>query len=228
MKSRIRSFVRRDSRMTVAQQRAFVTGWPRYGLSVDDGILDYQRVFHRTAPRVLEIGFGSGQSLLAAAQQFPEEDFIGVEVYKPGIGTLFLNMQLQQVDNIRVYYADATDVLAHCIPELSLDRIQLFFPDPWPKRRHHKRRLIQAEFVNLLVSKLQYCGVLHLATDWEEYALHMMKVLSHIPSLVNLAGAQQFSVRSRYRPLLTKFEKRGETAGRVIWELEFVKNPLCA
>ena len=221
--SRIRSFVRRDSRMTGAQRQAFTALWPRYGLNAEVGVLDYHAIFARSAPRILEIGFGSGQSLLAVAQQFPDEDFIGIEIYKPGIGALLLGMQLLNVYNIRVFCADAVDVLERCIPEASLDRIQLFFPDPWPKRRHHKRRLIQPDFVSLMVSKLKQHGVLHLATDWQDYAVQMLRVLSENASLVNLASAQHYAQRSPYRPLLTKFEQRGEKAGRQIWELEFSK-----
>lgn len=218
---RIRSFVRRDSRMTAAQQRAFIAGWLRFGLSLEQGQLNYEQIFGRQAQRVLEIGFGSGESLLAAALAYPERDFIGIETHKPGVGALLLGVEAKELQNIRVYYADAVDVLEKSIPENSLDIIQIFFPDPWQKRRHHKRRLIQRELVGLLVRKLKPHGLLHLATDWEDYALHMMQVLSANPNLRNLAGIGNYADRSAGRPSITKFERRGEKAGHKIWELQF-------
>jgi tRNA (guanine-N7-)-methyltransferase len=224
---RIRSFVRRDSRLTAAQCRAWATLWPHFGLPLTKEFIDFSRVFAREAKHVLEIGFGSGYSLLARAKSQPEQDFIGIETHQPGIGTLLLHMQAQQITNIRIYYADAVEVLNQCIPPTSLDVIQLFFPDPWPKRRHHKRRLIQAEFTRLLVSKLKLGGELHLATDWQDYAAQMMKVLSSIPELTNSAGPAKFAQRSNQRPIFTKFEQQGQQAGREIWELQFIlKNVL--
>lgn len=220
---RVKSFVKRDGRMTEAQRDAITRLTPKFVLNLEDGFLDYQKVFQREAPSILEIGFGSGRSLLEMAKLHPEENFIGVEMHQPGIGALLLGMELNQVDNIRVYYADAVEVLARAIPETSLDVIQIFFPDPWQKRKHHKRRLIQPEFVNLLATKLKPQGKLHLATDWEDYAIHMMKVLSEAEAFINLAGHGNFSERSSQRPIVTKFEARGERVGRRIWELQFVK-----
>lgn len=220
---KIQSFVRRDGRMTEAQERAITVGWPQVGLQLADGVIDYSLVFNREAPHILEIGFGSGFSLLATAKANPHQDFIGIETHRPGIGTLMLNMQLEAVSNIRIYYDDAVQVLQQCIPDNSLDVIQIFFPDPWPKRRHHKRRLIQTEFVNLLVTKLKPNGTLHLATDWEDYAKQMMRVLSGVQSLENLFGNEQYATRSAQRPITTKFERRGEESGRKTWELQFFK-----
>lgn len=220
---KVRSFVRRDGRMTEAQRSALETLWPIIGLNFAAGPCDFSQVFHREAPRVLEIGFGSGQSLLAMAKAHPEQDFIGIEMHQPGIGALILAMQLEQVGNIRIYYADAVEVLEQCIPHESLDTVQIFFPDPWPKRRHHKRRLIQPSFVSLVATKLKRGGTLHLATDWEEYAVEMMKVLSSADEYINLAGAGHYSNRSSQRPIVTKFERRGTQDGRQIWELQFVK-----
>lgn len=220
---RIRSFVRRDGRLTDGQQQAMSTLWPEYGLALTEGPIQYSTVFGREAPRILEIGFGSGHSLLAAAKTYSNFDFIGIETHQPGIGTLLLNIKAQEVNNIRLYYADAVDVLTQCIPDKSLTMIQIFFPDPWRKRRHHKRRLIQPEFVALLAEKLQTGGELHLATDWQDYAKHMMKVLSTAPSFENAAGEGKFSDRSSLRPVVTKFEKRGQQFGHDIWELQFVK-----
>jgi tRNA (guanine-N7-)-methyltransferase len=220
---RVQSFVRRDSRMTDAQQRVFNELWPRVGVTQDKELADFTQLFGRDAPRILEIGFGSGHSLLAIAKSHPEQDFIGIETYRPGIGTLLLGIESLGIENIRLYYADAVEVLAHCIPAASLDGVQLFFPDPWPKRRHHKRRIIQPEFVKVVTEKLKPGGVLHLATDWQDYAEQMMRVLSDAPNLNNLAGVGQFASRSSQRPVVTKFERRGEQDGRLIWELQFIR-----
>lgn len=222
-KRTIRSFVRRDGRMTAAQRRVLVELWPQFGLSLADGMVDYAKEFKRTAPCILEIGFGSGYSLLEVAKANPERDFIGVEMYQPGVGSLLLGIETQGITNIRVFYEDAVKVLAQCIPDASLDGVQLFFPDPWPKRRHHKRRLIQTDFVNLMVSKLKPEGIFHLATDWEDYAKQMMTVLSAAENLINLTGAGQFAPRSSLRPVVTKFEGRGTMVGRQIWELHFAR-----
>lgn len=219
----VRSFVRRDGRMTEAQRQAFATIWPRVGLELQAGPLDFAHVFQRVAPRILEIGFGSGHSLLAMAKLHPTQDFIGIETHQPGIGMLLAGIEAAQLTNIRLYYADAVEVLEKCIPAESLDIVQIFFPDPWPKRKHHKRRLIQTPFINLLISKLKTNGALHLATDWQHYAEHMMQVLSAFPQLTNLAGPLQYANRSTQRPVLTKFEQRGTHAGHAIWELQFKK-----
>lgn len=220
---RIRSFARRDSRMTEAQTQALVKGGPSLCLQLEAGPLDFSSAFGRKAPCFLEIGFGSGQSLAALAQQRPEFDFIGIETFKPGIGALLLQIEALQLRNIRIYYADAVEVLENCIPDQSLQGMQIFFPDPWPKRRHHKRRLIQASFVSLAARKLEPAGVLHLATDWQDYAKGMIKVLSAETALRNLAGEGQFAERSSLRPRVTKFEGRGEKEGRPIWELQFAR-----
>ncbi len=217
----IRSYVLREGRMTPAQQRALTEHWPRYGLQVTDGLLDPKKVFGRDADLVLEIGFGMGQSLLAMAKQNPGQDFVGVEVHRPGIGALLVGMVEQEVDNIRIYQIDAKEVLSQCIADESLSKILIFFPDPWPKKRHHKRRLIQPEFVDLLIKKLKPGGLLHLATDWENYAEQMMDVLSSLPKLKNMAGDKQFSV-STDRPE-TKFERRGRRLGHGVWDLIFSK-----
>lgn len=221
---RVRSFVRRDGRMTEAQRRALAEIWPIVGIDKENGVIDFADTFGREAPRVLEIGFGSGYSLLEIAKANPEKDFIGIETYQPGIGTLLLGIEAHHVHNIRLYYADAVEVLAQCIPSASLDGVQLFFPDPWPKRRHHKRRLIQPEFVDLVVGKLKPGGIFHLATDWQDYAEQMMRVLSATSALKNLAGVNQFAARSDQRPVVTKFEQRGTLSGRPIWELQFSRS----
>lgn len=219
--TRLRSFVRRGSRKTKAQVEAHASLWPHFGLSIEQGLLDYEKVFSRVAPRFLEIGFGSGQSLLAIAKAHPEIDFIGVETHKPGIGALLLGMQLAEISNIRIYDNDVVDVFEKCIPNASLDGMQIFFPDPWPKRRHHPRRLIQADFIRLASQKLKPQGILHLATDWEDYAHHMMRIISQEKSLINMMGENHFATRSPYRPIITKFERRAERERRLVWELQF-------
>jgi len=221
---KIRSYVRRDGRMTEAQKLAYHEYWPSFGLTIDNGKINFEQVFQRKAPTILEIGFGSGQSLLSTARLQADINFVAIEMHLPGIGALLLGMQRQKINNIRVYYADAVEVMEQCIPENSLDGIQIFFPDPWRKRKHHKRRLIQTEFATLLSSRLKVGGTVHLATDWEDYALHMMKVLSEIPTLTNLVGDKQFADRSGGRPIITKFEQRGLRSGRQIYELQFSKN----
>ena len=219
----IRSYVLRTGRMTPGQQRAFDENWQRWGLEHSGGPLVCDTAFGRPGPRVLEIGFGMGQSLVAMAAAAPATNFIGIEVHKPGVGKLLYSMVEHDVDNIRVYCHDAVEVLRDCIPDNSLDTLQIFFPDPWHKKRHHKRRLIQPPFVAQLITKLKPGGVLHLATDWENYALQMMAVLSATDGLTNTCGAGQFSPRPEYRPL-TKFELRGERLGHGVWDLLFTRD----
>ena len=206
--------------MTPAQQRAFDQNWECWGLEHADGILDFDACFGRVGPRVLEIGFGMGQSLVAMAAAAPATNFVGIEVHRPGVGKLLHTMAEQGVDNIRVYCHDAVEILRDCIPPASLDGIQIFFPDPWHKKKHNKRRLIQPTFVARLVSRLKEGGTLHLATDWEHYALQMMEVLSAEPGLANESGAGEFAPRPDYRPL-TKFELRGQRLGHGVWDLVF-------
>jgi tRNA (guanine-N7-)-methyltransferase len=219
----IRSYVLRMGRLTPGQQRAYDENWQRCGLDHTDGLLQFDTAFGRSGPRVLEIGFGMGQSLVAMAKAAPASNFIGVEVHKPGVGKLLHSMVESDVDNIRVYCHDAVEILRDCIPDDSLDTVQIFFPDPWHKKRHNKRRLIQPPFVTQLITKLKPGGVLHLATDWEHYAQQMMEVLSATDGLTNTCGAGQFSPRPEYRPL-TKFELRGERLGHGVWDLIFSRD----
>ncbi len=216
----IRSYVLRAGRMTEAQQRAFDEHWLRWGLDVGDGQLDYQKTFGRDAPSVLEIGFGMGQSLVEMALAEPGKNFIGVEVHRPGVGKLFHGMALNEADNIRVYCHDAVEVLNDCIAPDSLDEVQIYFPDPWHKKRHHKRRLIQPPFVELLVSRLKPHGLLHVATDWQNYAEQIMEVLSANEQLHNTVGPGAYAQKPERRPL-TKFERRGERLGHGVWDLLF-------
>lgn len=221
-KKQIRSFICRAGRMSLSQRQALLTYGSVYSLPVDKGILDFDHFFGRSAPRVLEIGFGMGQSLLSQAQQCPEQDYIGVEMHKPGIGAVVAGIAKHELTNIRIFHGDAVDILAQCVAENSLTAVQIFFPDPWPKRRHFKRRLIQSAFVNLLGTKLKTGGHLLLATDWEDYAQQMLTVISANSAFKNLAGENQFAPRLEER-LLTKFEARGQRLGHNVWDLAFQK-----
>jgi len=217
---RIRSYVLRAGRMTPGQQRGFDQNWGRWGLQHVDGLLDFDATFGRAGPRVLEIGFGMGQSLVAMAAASPATNFVGIEVHRPGVGKLLHSMEEHGVDNIRTYCHDAVEILRDCIPPDSLDTVQIFFPDPWHKKKHNKRRLIQAPLVAHLVTRMKVGGILHLATDWQDYAEQMMAVLSAEPGLGNECGRGEFAPRPEHRPL-TKFERRGERLGHGVWDLVF-------
>jgi len=217
----VKSFVIRAGRMTGGQKQAVSDQWPHYGLEVADGMIDPVAIFGRQAPLVLEIGFGMGGSLAEMARAHPELDYIGVEVHAPGIGNLLKLADAAALPNLRVYQADAKDVLQQCIPDGALATVQIFFPDPWHKKRHHKRRLIQPAFVQDLRARLAVGGVLHLATDWEQYAQQMMEVLSAAPGWHNRFGAGAWAT-DHDRPS-TKFEQRGERLGHGVWDLMFEK-----
>ena len=214
---KIRSFVRREGRLTVGQQRALQALWPRYGLSAD-APLDLAAVFGRSAPCTLEIGFGNGDALATMAGQRPDDDFIGIEVHRPGVGRLLQQLDEQELTNVRVMREDAVQILNTCFPDNSLDRLLLFFPDPWHKKRHHKRRIIQPDFVELLSRKIRPGGHLHMATDWEDYAQHMLEVMGESAAFRNCAGSGNYSPRPDYRPV-TKFERRGQRLGHGVWDL---------
>ncbi|MCP5419070.1 MAG: tRNA (guanosine(46)-N7)-methyltransferase TrmB [Gammaproteobacteria bacterium] len=213
----IRSFVRREGRLTDAQQRALDTLWTRYGVTAAASPLDLDTLFARAAPRILEIGFGNGESLAVMAQVQPAADFLGIEVHRPGVGHLLLRADALGLNNLRVMCADAAETVPR-LPDAGFARIQVFFPDPWPKKRHHKRRLVQPAFVALLARKLETGGYLHLATDWEDYAEHMLAVLGACGHLRNTT--RDFAPRPSHRPF-TKFEQRGQRLGHRIWDLLF-------
>jgi tRNA (guanine-N7-)-methyltransferase len=214
----IRSYVLRQGRFTPAQQRAFTEHWPRYGMPIDAGSLDARRTFGRHAPLVLEIGFGNGEQLLWSAQHEPEKDFIGIEVHRPGVGRLMNALASRNVDNVRLYNDDAVAVLERCIAPSLLHEVRIYFPDPWPKKRQQKRRLVQPDFCRLLASRVAPNGVLHLATDWADYAEHMHSVLESSPEWRSRAGAARFVVRPDWR-IETHFEKRGRRLGHGVWDL---------
>jgi tRNA (guanine-N7-)-methyltransferase len=216
----IRSYVIRGVRMTDAQQNAFSIHWPRWGLSADEGLIDFDSAFVRAAPRTLEIGFGMGGSLAEMAAKQADRDFIGIEVHKPGVGKLMHTMAERDIDNIRIFCHDAVEVLDRCIEDSSLDRVQIFFPDPWHKNKHRKRRLIQSEFVEQLRQKVRPGGCLHLATDWQNYAEQMLQVLNLAPGYRNMSENRSYISRPDDRPL-TKFELRGERLGHGVWDLMF-------
>ncbi len=218
----IKSYVMRAGRMTPGQERGLEQGLPRYGLRLEEGVLQPQKVFGRQAPLTLEIGFGMGQSLLQMAKEAPEQDFIGVEVHRPGVGALLNGMLTDSVDNVRIYSCDAIEVLNQCVADESLDRVLLFFPDPWHKSRHHKRRIVQPAFAVLVHKKLKQGGVLHMATDWEPYAEHMLEVMNAAPGYKNLSADNTWVPRPAERPV-TKFERRGERLGHGVWDLKFTK-----
>jgi tRNA (guanine-N7-)-methyltransferase len=219
---KIRSFVLRAGRITPAQQRALTELRPKYGLDIPcSGVpLDLDRVFGRSSQRSLEIGFGNGENLLGLARAHPERDFIGVEVHRSGVGHLLLELESAQLTNVRVICHDAVEVLEQWIAPESLDEILILFPDPWHKKRHHKRRLIQPEFVSLAASRLSIGGRLQLATDWEPYALQMLEVMSASPLFANLSKGQDFVSRPEWRAL-TRFERRGHRLGHGVWDLSF-------
>ncbi len=216
----IRSFVRREGRMTPSQERALEELWPRYGVEAGEGALDLAALFASTNPVYLEIGFGMGDSLLALARRYPERNYLGIEVHRPGVGRL-LNLAAQHgVQNLRVMSADAVEVLTKNIPGDALDGIYLFFPDPWHKKRHHKRRIVQPAFTHLIARKLKHGGVFHMATDWEHYAHWSLEILNHTPGLKNLAPDDGFASNQGDRPP-TKFERRGLKLGHGVWDLMF-------
>jgi tRNA (guanine-N7-)-methyltransferase len=218
----VRSFVKRAGRTTESQQKALDDVWPVMGLDVKNGPIVFSEVFGREAPVVLEIGFGMGGSLIEMASHEPEKNYIGIEVHSPGVGSLLSHANAAGLTNIRVYAEDAIDVLAQCIPDNSLDVLQLFFPDPWHKKRHHKRRIVQPDFAQNLRKKLKTGGYFHMATDWENYAEHMMEIMSAAEGYTNKMGEGQYSPQPEWRPV-TKFQKRGERLGHGMWDLMFEK-----
>jgi tRNA (guanine-N7-)-methyltransferase len=216
----IRSFVTRAGRITPAQERALIDLWPKYGLDGTSAVLDCAARFGREAPLSIEIGFGNGENLLALARAYPQRNYLGIEVHRPGVGRLLLALEELALTNVRVICRDAVEVLAQQVPPQAAHEILILFPDPWPKKRHHKRRLIQRAFVELAVSRLRPGGVLRLATDWAPYAQEMLAVLAAIAALENLAADAAFVPRPAERAP-TRFEKRGLRLGHEVWDLAF-------
>lgn len=218
----IRSFVLRQGRVSAAQRRFHEDDMPRWGVPYQPAALDLDAVFGRSAPRILEIGCGMGETTAAIAAAHPQNDYLGIEVHTPGVGSLLKEIATRELSNLRVIQHDAVEVARDMIAPGSLSGIHIFFPDPWPKKRQQKRRLVQPEFVGLLATRLGPDGYLHCATDWQEYASQMLEVLSNEPLLVNMANG--FTPRPPYRPQ-TKFESRGLKLGHGVWDVVFRRRP---
>ena len=214
----IRSFVLRQGRVSNAQQRAHESLLPQFGIPYEPRFIDLDGVFGRAAPKILEIGFGMGETTTAIAIQHPENDYLAIEVHTPGVGSLLKAIAEHQLSNVRIVQHDAVDVLCYMVPHNAFDGVHIFFPDPWPKKRHHKRRLLQPPFVALLVERMKPGAYLHVATDWAEYAEYILSVLNNNPQLENTA--RDYAPRPAYRPE-TKFETRGLKLGHGVWDIIF-------
>lgn len=221
-KRQIRSFVLRQGRLTAGQRDALSNTWPTHGLEFNPEHVNWHEVFGNDNPVTLEIGFGNGDSLATMAEESPERNFLGIEVHGPGVGHLLHLVGQGGQQNIRVARHDAIDVLEQMVAPESLDRLQLFFPDPWHKTRHHKRRIVQSGFLDLVASRLKKGGVFHMATDWKPYAQHALKTLSEHPAFGNSESETSYSERPSHRPK-TKFEARGQRLGHGVWDLIWVK-----
>lgn len=219
---KVRSFVKREGRLTKGQAKAMEDNWETMGLEHQQGLLNFEEVFGNNNPVVLEIGFGMGKSLVEMAKNDPDSNFIGIEVHRPGVGACLMDASEAGVKNLRVFEHDAVEVLADCIADESLAKLQLFFPDPWHKKRHHKRRIVQPEFVESLRKKLAIGGVFHMATDWENYAEHMLEVMTQANDFTNQSPTNDYVPRPDSRPL-TKFEARGHRLGHGVWDLMFAR-----
>lgn len=216
----IRSFVRRQGRLTKGQQQALDNYWPVMGVEYQAEPVDIAALFGCNAPTVLEIGFGMGASLVTMAGNNPQQNFLGIEVHLPGVGACLADAHAAKLSNLRVMCHDAVEVLQNMIPDSSLDMVQLFFPDPWQKARHNKRRIVQPPFVELVLRKLKMDGVFHMATDWQPYAEHMLEVMNGVTGYRNLSSDNDYLPRPDTRPL-TKFELRGQRLGHGVWDLMF-------
>ena len=217
----LRSFVLRQGRVSNAQRRAYETLFSDYGIPFTKNLLNFELIFGRDAPKYLEIGSGMGETTASIAKSHPQNDYLVIEVYTPGVGSLLKQIEEFKLTNIRIIQYDAVEVMNSMFPQEYLDGVHIFFPDPWPKLRHHKRRLIQPKFISLLCKHLKFDGYIHVATDWNNYADQILKVMSNESSLTNIT--RDFVPRPRYRPL-TKFEQRGLRLGHKVWDLVFKKN----
>ena len=220
---KIQSFVKRSGRLSKAQATALNELWQNYGVSLKDNQLNFGELFLNSHDVILEIGFGNGDSLLDMATQQPKQNFLGIEVYEAGIGRLINEANKRQLSNLKIIKEDAVEVLQNHIPDDSLSKFQLFFPDPWHKKRHHKRRIIQTSFLDILTKKLKTDGIVHIATDWEDYAEHIMETLESHQHFKNTFGDHIYSPRPKHRPL-TKFENRGQKLGHGVWDIIFTNS----
>jgi tRNA (guanine-N7-)-methyltransferase len=217
---KVRSYVLRGGRLTDGQKRALDRLWPVHGIPAGESTLDFSKLFGNEHPVILEIGFGNGDATWQMARDHPEENFLGVEVHQPGVGHLLIKLEQHGISNVRVACEDAVELLRSRIADASLAGVRIYFPDPWPKKRHHKRRIIQAEFVELLAKKTGQGGILHLATDWEPYAEFMLEVMGETRWFENVSGPGGYCPRPAWRPA-TKYEKRGEKLGHRVFDLVF-------
>jgi tRNA (guanine-N7-)-methyltransferase len=215
---RVRSYVLRTGRVTVGQERALRELWPRFGIEPGGGPLDFAALFGNDRPVIMEIGFGNGEATWRMARDRPDENYLGVEVHRPGVGHLLLKIEEHGLDNVRIACEDAVELLRQRVPEASLDGVRIYFPDPWHKKRHHKRRLVQAPFLDLLASRMKTGGVLHVATDWAPYAEQIAELLAAREEFENLAPAGACCPRPDWRPP-TKYERRGERLGHEVFDL---------
>ena len=217
---KVRSYVLREGRLTKGQARALQDHWRDYGIDFSDSLLDLDACFGRTAPKILDIGCGMGETTLALAQRHPDNDYLAVEVHRPGVGGLIRRAAEEDIRNIRIICHDVMEVLRCQVPARSLDEVYIFFPDPWPKKKHHKRRLVSARFLELLLPKLKSHGRLYLATDWEDMAAHLLHTCDSFPGLINLAGTGHYAPRPVWRPQ-TKFESRGRQLRHAVHDLAY-------
>ncbi|MEA1888424.1 MAG: tRNA (guanosine(46)-N7)-methyltransferase TrmB [Pseudomonadota bacterium] len=217
---KIRSYVRREGRFTPAQRSAYESYWPDFGIDVTNEKWNFSAIFGRQSDVFLELGFGDGTALKTLASRHPENDYVGIEVHRPGVGRLMRELHAEEINNVRVSSEDGTGILKDNIPLSSLSGISIFFPDPWHKKKHNKRRMIQQEFTSMAASRLKPGGVMHLATDWQDYAEQMLEVLTAEPLLENTSPGKAFIERPDSRPL-TKYEQRGLRLGHGVWDLVF-------
>lgn len=225
-KRKIRSFVLRTGRLSEFQRNMMNENWAEYGLDHQTEPFDFEKIYGNTNPVVLEIGFGMGKSLVEMAEQNPDKNYLGIEVHTPGVGACLSYAIEKGVKNLRVICHDATEILRDCIADESLGGLQLFFPDPWHKAKHHKRRIVQPHFIETVAQKLSAGGFIHFATDWENYAEHMLEVLQAMQNTVgirNTSATNDYIPRPDFRPL-TKFEARGHRLGHGVWDLYFIKD----
>jgi tRNA (guanine-N7-)-methyltransferase len=220
----VRSFVLRGGRLTDGQKRALEDLWPRWGIDPGDGLLDFVSLYGNDAPVILEIGFGDGAATWRMAEAEPQHNFLGVEVHRPGVGRLLLTLEEKGIGNVRVVCDDAVNLLRERIPPASLAGVRIYFPDPWPKKRHHKRRIVQPAFIDLLASRMQSGAILHLATDWAPYAEHMLEVMRASRAFESLSPGGGSCPRPAWRPR-TKYESRGERLGHPVSDLVFRRRP---
>ena len=220
---KIQSFVRRSGRLSKAQSTGLNELWPTYGVNLDNKTINLDELFIKPQNVTLEVGFGNGDSLLEMALQQPQNNFLGIEVYEAGIGRLINEANKKQISNLKIIKGDAVEILESNIEDDSISCLQLFFPDPWHKKKHHKRRIIQTSFLDILKNKLINGAIVHIVTDWENYAEHIMETMESHPDFKNTAGDHIYSTRPKHRPL-TKFENRGQKLGYGVWDIIFINS----